>query len=221
MPRSWSADQQRKRSGAACRLLAVTVLGMAALVGTTVHSAPARPRATKQTSLASAGQATPTAAWTKFCAQHPAECSINPDEPEVITLMPGDLALITAINKRVNDAISPVTDQEHWGVMDRWDYPDDGKGDCEDIQLLKRKLLVEQGLPRRAMRMTVVIDRKGEGHAVLMVRTSQGDLILDNARDAVLPWRRTDYEFVKREGSNGRVWVWLEEQRGPVATAAR
>jgi hypothetical protein len=32
------------------------------------------------------------------------------------------------------------------------------------------------------MRMTVVIDGRGDGHAVLMIRTDRGDLILDNQR---------------------------------------
>ncbi len=221
MPRSRSGDQQGTRSGAACRLLAVAVLGIAALLSTNVHSAPGRPPTKKLTHLASEGQAKPTAAWMKFCTHHPAECAVDRTEPEFITLTPQVLATVASINQHVNATIAAVADQEHWGVQDRWDYPDDGKGDCEDIQLLKRKLLVEQGLPRRAMRMTVVINKKGEGHAVLMVRTSTGDLILDNARDEVLPWQRTGYEFVKREGSNGRSWVWLNGQHGPVVTAAR
>src|SRR3712207_7197474 len=45
----------------------------------------------------------------------------------------------------------------------------------EDIQLLKRRMLTEAGLPQRAMRMTVVIDEQGAGHAVMMVRTDRGD----------------------------------------------
>ena len=61
-----------------------------------------------------------------------------------------------------------MSDRDHWGVADRWDYPDDGAGDCEDIQLLKRKLLSAAGLPRRALRMTVVYDEHQTGHAVLM-----------------------------------------------------
>ena len=77
---------------------------------------------------------------------------------------------IVDVNERVNDTILPVTDQDHWGVADRWDYPDDGLGDCEDIQLLKRRLLTEAGLPHRALRMTVVIDELGAGHAVLMAQ---------------------------------------------------
>jgi predicted transglutaminase-like cysteine proteinase len=221
MPYTASAEQRKKRLANACRFLAVTALATAALVSTSFQSAPARSLTSKQATAASHGQAQPTAGWSRFCAQHPGECSVDPAEPEVIALTPQVLALITATNRRVNDTIDPITDQEHWGVLDRWDYPEDGKGDCEDIQLLKRMRLVEQGLPRRAMRMTVVIDKKGEGHAVLMVRTSAGDLILDNTHDAVLPWRQTGYKYLKREGSDGRAWVSLKEQKSPVATAAR
>src|SRR4051812_13095261 len=73
-----------------------------------------------------------------------------------------------------------MTDSDHWGVEDRWELPTDGHGDCEDYQLLKRKLLAEAGLPRRALRMTVVVDdATGQGHAVLTVRTSGDDLILE------------------------------------------
>jgi predicted transglutaminase-like cysteine proteinase len=39
-----------------------------------------------------------------------------------------------------------------------------------------------------------------------MVRTDRGDLILDNKTNAVLPWRQTGYDFVKREG-DGPDWV--------------
>jgi predicted transglutaminase-like cysteine proteinase len=41
----------------------------------------------------------------------------------------------------VNASVTPLSDQDHWGIPDRWDLPNDGYGDCEDIQLLKRKLL--------------------------------------------------------------------------------
>ena len=102
---------------------------------------------------------------------------------------------------------------------DRWDIPDDGYGDCEDYQLLKRKLLVKAGLPRRALRMTVVVDQQGEGHAVLMVRTDRGDFILDNKQNSILPWSQTKYRFVKRESDNGRSWVSLGGVESPLATA--
>jgi len=128
--------------------------------------------------------------------------------------------MLATVNREVNRRIKPITDLKHWGVVDRWDFPDDGWGDCEDYQLLKRKLLADRGLPRRAMRMTVVQDGKGEGHAVLMVRTDRGDFILDNQRGAILPWTRTGYVFVKREGQTSRAWVSLETDASPVVTAA-
>jgi predicted transglutaminase-like cysteine proteinase len=96
-----------------------------------------------------------------------------------------------------------------------------GAGDCEDIQLLKRRLLTEFGLPRRAMRMTVVLDEIRAGHAVLMVRTDRGDFILDNKTNAVLPWSDTPYDYHKREGADGLEWVALSHQHAPVVTAAK
>ena len=72
------------------------------------------------------------------------------------------------------------------------------------------------------MRMTVVIDETGEGHAVLTIRTDEGDLILDNKRNAVLPWHETGYLFVKREAPDGSTWLSLGDKTAPVmATANR
>ena len=108
----------------------------------------------------------------------------------------------------MNRQIKPATDAEHWGVVDSWDFPGDGKGDCEDYQLLKRKMLVDAGLPRRAIRMTVVIDEEGQGHTVMMVRTDRGDFVLDNKRDAVLTWEKTQYHVHQaREPGRGGMGV--------------
>ncbi|WP_244445319.1 transglutaminase-like cysteine peptidase [Microvirga sp. BSC39] len=167
------------------------------------------------------GRADPTQAWVSFCQHRPRECHIDLSQPARITLTPGTWAALTQVNERVNSSILAVTDQDHWGVLDRWDYPDDGLGDCEDIQLLKRKLLVQTGLPHRALRMTAVIDDQGQGHAVLMVLTDQGDFVLDNKRNAILPWRWTGYTFIKREGTSGKAWVALGDQAAPTVTANR
>ncbi len=167
------------------------------------------------------GDARPVAAWVEFCQRHREECGVNPLEPATIALTPRLWQTIATVNRTVNAKIKALVDQEHWGTPDRWDFPLDGHGDCEDYQLLKRKQLVEHGLPRRAMRMTVVIDEKGEGHAVLMIRTDRGDLILDNKTDAVLPWHQTGYVYVKREGQDGLGWVSLGGATSPTVTANR
>jgi predicted transglutaminase-like cysteine proteinase len=160
-------------------------------------------------------------AWKVFCERLPNECVVDSSEPEVIELTRETWAVINAVNEHVNTTIKPMSDREHWGVEDRWDYPEDGYGDCEDYQLLKRRLLVQAGLSRRAMRMTVVVDEDDAGHAVLIVRTNLGDLILDNKRQEILSQKETTFEFIKREGSDGLAWVALGGRVSPVVTANR
>ena len=171
--------------------------------------------------IASVGAALPLPAWTEFCQRYPGECAVDLNEAMVVDLTPRAYQAIAAVNRRVNASITPMTDRDHWGVADKWDIPTDGYGDCEDFQLLKRKMLVEAGLPRRAMRMTVVIDEKNEGHAVLSVKTNRGDLILDNKTDDVLTWLETGYVFVKRESQDAQAWVSLGRAVSPVTTANR
>lgn len=207
-----------------------SVIGFLAVFGSMSGTAPVAAKSPPASSLSlpaisqsiqAQGAAGPTPAWIRFCEQVPNECTVNAAEPATINLDQDTWAALIQANEQVNGEILAVTDQDHWGEPDRWDYPDDGMGDCEDIQLLKRKRLVEKGLPRRAMRMTVVIDEEGEGHAVLMVRTDRGDLILDNKTDDVLPWQQTGYSFVKGEGADTMVWVWLGDETAPSVTANR
>jgi len=153
--------------------------------------------------------APPLPGWVAFCSRNAEECTVDLTEPEFLPLTAELAALLSSVNLSVNRSLIPVTDQNHWGVADLWSYPSDGLGDCEDYQLLKRRMLVEAGLPRRAMRMTVVIDELGEGHAVLMIRTNQGDYVLDNKTSSVLPWHRTGYVYIKRESQDTIGWVSL------------
>jgi predicted transglutaminase-like cysteine proteinase len=209
----------RAASGAAIGLLVVALLSPVAARAQTLAALPSEPEAAI---LEPTGTARPVQAWVTFCQRYAGECDVNPAEPAVITMTPQLWKTLNTVNRQVNTAIKPKTDIEHWGVVDRWDLPDDGYGDCEDYQLLKRKILIEKhGLPRRALRMTVVVDEDGEGHAVLMVRTDAGELILDNKRSTILSWSETGYLFVKREGQSGRDWVSLGDRSSPTTTANR
>lgn len=207
------------------QLLAAAGMGVVTLsavaTANTAHAFPQLNMPVMSAAILSSGQAGPTPAWIAFCRQMPDECAHDPSEPAVIALNQETWKLLVDVNERVNATILPVTDQDHWGVADRWDYPDDGIGDCEDIQILKRRMLIQAGLPRRALRMTVVIDELGAGHAVLMARTNRGDYILDNKRAAVLSWQETGYRYVKREGSESAAWVWLGNQAAPMVTATK
>ena len=43
-----------------------------------------------------------------------------------------------------------MTDMDHWGAVEKWSYPDDGYGDCEDYVLLKRRMLIAGRLAARS-----------------------------------------------------------------------
>ncbi len=160
--------------------------------------------------------------WVEFCAEQKSECVNKAAAPRDVVLTPKAWTDLLQVNNWVNDKIKPVTDLEHWGVVERWNYPDDGYGDCEDYVLLKRRMLIKAGWPREALLITVVRDKKGEGHAVLTVKTNKGEFVLDNQEAEVLPWTRTGYRFVKRQSQHDQnMWVSLGEPvRAMPATAS-
>ncbi|MGH6835954.1 MAG: transglutaminase-like cysteine peptidase [Methylocella sp.] len=147
--------------------------------------------------------------WADFCRRYQGECDGGPLAPQDVNLTPRARKEIERVGKWVNTHVKPVSDMEHWGVLDQWDYPADGMGDCEDYALFKRKILIDEGFPRQALLMTVVKDEHNEGHAVLTVKTNAGEFILDNLNDAVKPWDRTGYRFVKRQSQTDQN-VWLQ-----------
>jgi predicted transglutaminase-like cysteine proteinase len=161
--------------------------------------------------------------WTEFCVEYKPECEVKATAARDIVLSPDAWASMAQVNDWVNTNIKPMTDVEHWGVVERWNYPDDGYGDCEDYVLLKRRMLIKAGWPRSALLITVVRDKKGDGHAVLTVKTNRGEYILDNQEDKILPWTKTGYRFVKRQSQvDPNVWVTLgEPQAGPAVVSAR
>lgn len=150
--------------------------------------------------------------WVDFCQRNGAECDDETRAPRDIDLDAAAFRKIERVNAWVNKSIAPIADADHWGALDQWDYPTDGKGDCEDYALLKRRMLIEQGFPREALLLTVVKERNGDGHSVLTIRTNRGEFILDNLTDQVKPWTRAPYRFVKRQSQqNQNIWVAIGE----------
>jgi len=159
--------------------------------------------------------------WIEFCIEYDPECKTKPSQPRDVVLSAQAWKDLERVNLYVNSHVKPMTDMEHWGVVERWNYPDDGYGDCEDYVLQKRRVLMRSGWPREALLITVVRDKHGDGHAVLTVRTDKGEYILDNQTDQILPWSDTGYRFVKRQSqADPNVWVSLGEPHAAPATAA-
>ncbi len=163
----------------------------------------------------------PPIGWVEFCADRPVECKVTASTPRDVVLSNKAWTDLVRINKWVNENVKPMTDMDHWGVVEKWSYPDDGYGDCEDYALLKRRMLIEAGWPREALLMTVVREKNGNGHAVLTVKTDKGEFVLDNQEERILLWSETSYRFVKRQSqSDPNRWVSLGDPRPTIATAS-
>lgn len=158
--------------------------------------------------------------WVEFCVENPQECEARSGLARDAALTGRSWKELVRINKLVNDGVRPMTDLDHYGVVEKWAYPNDGYGDCEDYVLLKQRMLTEAGWPRQALLITVVRDHKGDGHAVLTVKTDRGEFILDNQNADILLWSETSYRYVKRQSQGDpNVWVSLGDPRPAVSTA--
>jgi len=192
------------------RLAALGVF--AAITGAIALPAVLHAQQLQATFIAVGGQTLVPYGWVDFCTRYRNECRTQPLEPKDIRLTRESMRTIERVNRRVNAAVKPMSDMEQWGRVDQWDYPTTGYGDCEDYVLFKRYVLMQKGFPRQALLVTVVKDERGDGHAVLTVKTDRGEFILDNLNDRVLPWESTPYKFVKRQSqSDPNVWVDIGE----------
>ncbi|MBN9361722.1 MULTISPECIES: transglutaminase-like cysteine peptidase [unclassified Devosia] len=150
----------------------------------------------------------------EFCKSHRGECKANPNAVGAMVLTEARWAELVQINNLVNTAVTAITDEDYYKVAEYWAYPDDGYGDCEDFALAKRKALIDAGWSPSTLLVTVVRETKGTGHAVLMVRTDRGDLVLDNQDGRILLWNETPYQYLKRQSqADAGQWVDLVDPR--------
>jgi predicted transglutaminase-like cysteine proteinase len=158
------------------------------------------------------GWANPPIGYVDFCRNFPGECAVA-GEPSPEPLTEHHWRDLQEVNTLVNRIVSPATDLDYYQADEVWTLPET-YGDCEDYVLLKRKWLVERGWPTGALLITVVFDEVGEGHAVLLARTSGGEFVLDNKTDAVRRWYDTAYRFVKRQSvDDPNRWVSVGDPR--------
>ena len=168
------------------------------------------------------GRTTQPVGHYEFCQRLPNECrQVTPAEAPV-DLTRKLWATIIAVNNSVNTSVQPRTDMEMWGKEEVWSYPDSGFGDCEDYVLEKRRELMQAGVPAGDLLITVVRQPNGDGHAVLTVRTSLGEFILDNLQPKVMAWTDTDYTYLKRQSTrNSGVWVSINDGRADAVASVR
>lgn len=192
------------------KILAVAGLLAVALV---VSEGPTMGQ-TIATSMQEHERTNPPIGYVQFCQVFADDCGPFETGAARVHLTMNSWRQLVDVNDHVNAIVEPATDLELYGVEEWWTYPIDNRGDCEDYVLLKRKLLLEKGWPASALLITVVRDEFGDGHAVLTVTTSAGDLILDNQNPDIHLWSETPYGFLMRQSARDpNMWVSLRDGR--------
>lgn len=148
-----------------------------------------------------------------FCTRHPDDCAQTQITPP-LKLNTARMRELNVTNMDINDTYQFNTDLPG---RDIWQYPTDGFADCEDYALTKRKHLMDLGWPPSSLLITIV-EKKAETvpawriHAVLTVRTAQGDYILDNEIRPAVPWHTASrlYDFIMMQSpENPKLWTYV------------
>lgn len=140
-----------------------------------------------------------------FCTQHVSECAREGTAGTEVVMTPRRWDQLGTVQSQVNRDIAPSS-----AVEIAWHYVKDGRGNCVQYALEKRRRLIALGWPAGALRLATAITRDGIGHLVLVVTTSKGDWVLDNLRRSVVPWDDLPYRWVSRQqGASMAEWVSL------------
>lgn len=121
----------------------------------------------------------PPFAYIQFCVKNPWDCAEHKGTVPVgragrVVLTATLRKQLADVNRQVNAAIKPRPDAgpDTWSADVRF-------GDCEDYALTKRRRLLRMGWPSSAL--SIVVKMEGtQKHAVLRVRTTAGEIVLDN-----------------------------------------
>jgi predicted transglutaminase-like cysteine proteinase len=135
------------------------------------------------------------------------------------------LARVGLINRAVDLAIAPASDEAQWGVADHWSPPFETlrtrRGDCEDYAIVKYVALLEAGLSRDDVKIIILRNLlPNEDHAVVAARVEGKWLILDNRRLALVrdsEMIRSIPEFVLDEDGARRFVPSTRSGQGPSA----
>ena len=147
-----------------------------------------------------------------------APASGAPEQPAAVdaplTASPATLGELDKVNLNVNRAIRYVSDRVLYGQTDYWRLvigPDGkGVGDCKDYVLEKRRALIADGVPAADLSIAIVQTQWGEAHAILLVSTDRGELVLDSLSQWVQPWWKVHYRWIKRQAPGQQLsWVSL------------
>jgi predicted transglutaminase-like cysteine proteinase len=146
-------------------------------------------------------------AYTQFCLRYPGECRAR----KIFRGGPVQLSVSRRIElARVNDVVNAriVPEANQQGLAGEIWLINPDRGDCNDYAVTKRHELMVRGWPARALLLSEVVTVSGEHHLVLVVRTLDGDLVLDSLTDRIKPWFKSPYRWVRMQlPSASKYWT--------------
>jgi predicted transglutaminase-like cysteine proteinase len=152
----------------------------------------------------------PPIGHSRFCLRYPDDCEIRGIDfrRRNIALTPQRWNELNSVNRQVNrDIIAEVTPAS--GTFEEWLIAPPA-GNCKDYAVTKRHELLARGWPSRALLLSEVVVPSGEHHLVLVVRTKDVDLVLDNLNANVrpVPVMYRQYQWVRIETpQNPKYWA--------------
>lgn len=228
----------RKPHGSAGRAVAGGPQGVALVLASLLLTACATTAAGPSgPSFMSSGEPVePPSGFSDLCRREPLNCqSVRPgaQRQNAVALTADRRALLEDVNRSVNRQILDARDVDLYGEEEFWVNPlragRTRAGDCEDYALAKRDLLIARGWPKESLFLAVGHHQRLGLHAVLIVRTSEGDLVLDARSPWLQRFDEAPYVWVKRQlASHSLDWVRPYqslaspgEATGATATTAR
>lgn len=197
--------RDQKGARASRRLAGIRFMAALAVAATSLVAAGDQAAASQDAFLSARMTVSSPAGANNLCSRYAWACSRSA-APTRVSGAGLDLAL--RINRQINREVRSISDQGQYGRTEHWALPTARGGDCEDFALIKKKRLIEAGLDPQMLLIATVLDRGRNAHAVLVMRTAQGDFVLDNLRDEVLHWRRTGYTYLRmQDPANPSRWT--------------
>jgi len=112
---------------------------------------------------------------------------------------------LNAINDAVN-RLPKIPDT----ALDVWQPAATRGGDCEDLALEKQQRLIAAGWPSGDLLLATARTFSGEGHAVLIVRTDRGDLVLDDINWAIVTMQDAPYVWRSMQAPGFMKWAAIK-----------
>ncbi len=133
------------------------------------------------------GTKLPAKFYDDFCKENAEECPETVRLPVAVEYDDNGKNILVYVNDYVNRRMRYKADED---LSTEWTLPRiiDGEplvGDCEEHALLKRSIL-RNFIPEESMFLVNLVTEVDRSHIVLAVRTSEGDVLLDNRFSTLL-----------------------------------